>query len=487
MTAPRTNDPAGRSRLALVTGATGYIGGQVVLALAREGWRVRALVRSAAKARFSPWAHLIDGADSPGRVQLIEGDAESADDLRTALHGVEAAWYLLHSMSEGDDFVSAEVAMAKRFAEAAEDARLSRIVYLGGLHPTNLPPGELSDHLRSRVEVGQVFLDCAVPAACLQAGVVIGDKSSSFIMLRHLSERLPGAVGPKWLRNRISPIAIDDAVHYLVRAADLPAEINRAFDIGGPEDFEYAGMMQEYAKAIGLLPRFIGTAPVTTPRLAARWIGLVTPISSRLARPLIGSLTHDTVVGERDIDSLIPPPPGGLTTFRHAVRTATEDIDTRRWLRTVIPVVGATALAGAAASLATNPRSGWYRGLAQPAYLPPSRAFAVVWPVLYTAIPAVASLSLADLAERGEEDERHAYRRSLGVNLALNATWSFTFFRARKLTAATVHAAALAASSADLVRRSWKVSPEKGCVLAPYALWTGFACVLSGAAARRNG
>lgn len=483
---PRPTEAAGRSRLALVTGATGYVGGQVILALAEQGWRVRALVRSAAKAASSPWAHLIATEEAPGRVQLCEGDAGVAEDLRAALDGVDVAWYLLHSMSEDDDFVAAEVAMAEGFAEAAEAAAISRIIYLGGLHPTDLAPDELSDHLRSRVEVGEVFLNSTIPAACLQAGVVIGAESSSFIMLRHLSERLPGAVGPTWLRNRICPIGIEDAVHYLVAAADLDPEVNRAFDIGGPEDFEYAGMMQEYAKAIGLLPRFIGTAPVTTPRLAARWIGLVTPISSRLARPLIGSLAHDTVLTERDLDSLVGPPPGGHTTFREAVLRATRGVDTRRWVRTAASVGAAVGGAAIVGSLSTSASSSWYRRLTLPRFAPPPPAFGIVWPALYGAIGCVASLSLADLAEREEEEERRAYRRALGINLALNATWSASFFRLRRLKLATAHAAALAVSSADLVRRSAKVSPEKGVVLAPYAAWTAFACVLSGTIARDN-
>lgn len=485
MMTPRSSTAAGRRRLALVTGATGYIGGQVILALAEQGWRVRTLVRSAAKATASPWAHLIATDEASGRVQLYEGDAESEEDLDRALTGVDTAWYLLHSMSEDEDFVSVEVAMAKRFAACAQRARLSRIIYLGGLHP-HIPTGELSDHLRSRVEVGQAFLDCAVPAACLQAGLVIGAQSSSFIMLRHLSERLPGAIGPKWLRNRISPIGIDDAVHYLTAAADLPGEVNRAFDIGGPEDFAYAGMMQEYAKATGLLPRFIGTAPVTTPRLAAHWIGLVTPISASLARPLIGSLTHDTVLTERDLDDLVGPPPGGHTSFADAVAAATKGVDTRRWLRTATATGSAVAIAATIASLATRPATRWYRGLTQPSFAPPPAAFGIVWPALYAAIGWVGSLSLADLAERGQESELRSYRRALGLNLVLNATWSATFFRARKLKLATAHAAALAVSSADLVRRSGWVSPQKAVVLSPYAAWTAFACALSGALARGN-
>lgn len=247
------------NRLALVTGATGYVGGQVAAELVDRGWRVRVLSRDASKVRELPWG-------DAQNVEIVEGDASEASDVARALEDVDVAWYLLHSMSASDDFVTEEKEMASTFAQAAHDAGVSRIVYLGGLHPDDEPAEELSDHLRSRIEVGQVLIDSGVPTAALQAGVVIGDESSSFIMLRHLSERLPGAVAPKWIKNRIQPIAVKDAVHYLVGAADLPADVSRTFDIGGPDAMPYGSMMSRYAEATGRwFPRLVGTAPVTTP------------------------------------------------------------------------------------------------------------------------------------------------------------------------------------------------------------------------------
>lgn len=467
------------SRLALVTGATGYVGGQVAAELVERGWRLRALSRSADKVRALPWW-------DDAVCEVVEGDASDSRDLAKALTGVDVAWYLLHSMGEsgsGDDFVEQEKEMARAFAAAARDADVSRIVYLGGLHPEG---EELSEHLASRVAVGQVLMESGVPTAALQAGVVIGDGSSSFQMLRHLAERLPAAVAPKWIRNRIQPIAVADAVHYLVAAADLPADVNRTFDIGGPEDVEYADMMRQYAKTLGLLPRIVRTAPVTTPGLAARWIGLVTPVSSALATPLIGSLQHDTVVHERDLDELVGAPEGGHTPFDEAVREAVKTQDTGRWRRTATVVTAGVVATAAVGSLATDPSSRWYRTLRKPTFQPPAWVFPLAWTALYTDIAAVSSLTLADLGEQDKTSEQRAYAAALAANLALNAGWSVLFFNRKALRPAAVDAALLAVSSADLVRRAAAQAPEKGAALAPYAAWTGFAAVLFGAIARLN-
>lgn len=487
-TSPITNaSPAGSSdepRLGLVTGATGYVGGALVGTLLERGWAVRVLSRSADKVRATAWGDaVVDGPAGAGQVEVVEGDASDSTDLATALKGVDVAWYLLHSMGDAEDFRAEERDMATAFADAARAAGVNRIVYLGGLHPEGT---DLSDHLASRVEVGRILLESGVPTAALQAGVVLGDDSQSFVMLRHLAERLPGAVGPDWLQNKIQPIAVDDAMHYLVAAADLPPEQSREFDIAGPDVVSYAEMMQRYAKALGLLPRIVLSAPVTTPRAAARWISLVTPVSYGLAQPLVESLLHDTVADEHDLADLVGPPPGGPTPFAKAVLRATEGHDLGRWRRTITGTslaVAATALAG---SLATDPNSRWYRSLDKPTFQPPGWVFPLAWTPLYADIAAVGALSIADLEETGRSEEARDYRRALALNLLLNAGWSAVFFRGHRPVASTVVAAALAASSWDLVRRSAAVSPEKGVVLSPYGAWTTFATVLSGAIARRN-
>ncbi|QMS56215.1 tryptophan-rich sensory protein [Kocuria varians] len=470
------------SRLALVTGATGYIGGQVAQELLRRGWRVRLLSRSAEKVRSLPWGDAVvrDGESAgSGQAEVFEGDASKARDVARAMADVDVAWYLLHSMGDSEDFVREEVEMAETFGRAARKAHVGRIVYLGGLHPEDEKVEDLSDHLRSRVEVGRALMDSGVPTAALQTGVVIGDESSSFIMIRHLAERLPGAIAPRWVRNRIQPIAVADVVHYLVGAADLPADVNRTFDVGGPESIEYADMLDQYARAVGKGGRFMLTAPVTTPELAANWIGLVTPISTKLARPLVGSLQHDTVIHERDLDDYIGAPEGGHTPFADAVRRAVQGVDTSRWRRVVLGTSAAVAVTAVVGSIASDPTSRWYKALRKPFFMPPGWLFPVAWTALYADIAAVGSLSIADLGEQGRKDEQRAYITALGTNLVLNAGWSVLFFDRKRLTAASVEAGLLALSTADLVRRSAAVSPEKGVVLSPYAAWTGFAAVLS--------
>ena len=192
-------------------------------------------------------------------------------------------------------------------------------MYLGGLHPDD---AELSPHLRSRVEVGEILLASGVPTLVLQAGVVIGSGSASFEMVRHLTDVLPYMPAPRWVRNHIQPIAVRDVLHYLLGAARVPADVNRAVDIGGPDVLRYGQMMNGYAVEAGLPQRPIAALPVLTPRLASHWVNLVTPIPRSIARPLVESLQNDCVVKNRDVDALIPPPADGLTPYRRAVALA---------------------------------------------------------------------------------------------------------------------------------------------------------------------
>jgi uncharacterized protein YbjT (DUF2867 family)/tryptophan-rich sensory protein len=497
-----------RPRIAFVTGSTGYIGGTLVEELASKGWGVKALTRSASKAEQQPWAWRIvpdsasadadglspegqpAGAGKPlaaGDVQVVEAGLTDSAALTEALQGVDAAWFLVHSMAGGSDFRDEDREMAQAFATAAAAAGVGRIVYLGGLHPDGVQREELSSHLASRVEVGEILMASGVPTAALQAGVVVGHGSDSFTMMRHLSERLPGAVGPRWMANRITPISIRDALFYLRSAADLPAEQNRTFDIGSPDTMPYRDMLAIYADTCLSVPRITATAPILNQWVAARGISLMTPVPLTLAEPLIGSLVHETVVKEHDLPDLVGTPPGGPQSLVEAIRDATQPLDTGRWMRTVRRVGGAVALCAVAGSLFTQPKSRWYQSLAQPSWQPPAAAFPIVWTALYADIALMSALVIADAQENDDDAAARAYARRLGLNLVLNAAWPALFFRAKKPWLAAAEAGLLALSSADLVRLAARSSPERGLALSPYAAWTAFAAALNVAVARRNG
>ncbi len=279
-------------------------------ALLDAGFRVRAMARHPDSLRDRPWR---------GQVEVVRADAGSSSDLRAALDGVEVAYYLIHALGTGADFEASDRRTATAFATASAQARLRRIVYLGGL----FPDGELlSPHLRSRREVGDILMTSGVPTTVLRAAVILGSGSASFEMLRYLTERLPVMVTPKWLDNRIQPIAVRDVLGYLVGSANMPSSVSRAFDIGGPDVLTYREMMQAYARVAGLPRRRIQTLPLLTPSLSSHWVGLVTPVPNSIARPLVDSLVHEVVCQEHDIDAYVAPPPDGLTGFDGAVRLA---------------------------------------------------------------------------------------------------------------------------------------------------------------------
>ena len=305
----------------LVTGATGYIGGRLVPRLLESGFAVRALARNPDKLANVPWR---------SRIEVARGDLSDASSLEAAFDDIDVVYYLVHSMGFEKDFAAEERRAAQNVVAAARRAGVSRIVYLSGLHPEG---AELSTHLTSRTTVGEILIASGIETIVLQAGVVVGSGSASFEMIRHLTDRLPVMTTPKWVHNKIQPIAIRDVLHYLVAAATCPVPKSRTWDIGGPDVLEYGEMMQIYAEVAGLHPRRILVLPVLTPRIAALWVGLVTPIPSGLARPLVESLHCDAVMDNHDIDTVIAPPEGGLTPYKRSVslalaRIARGDVET---------------------------------------------------------------------------------------------------------------------------------------------------------------
>jgi uncharacterized protein YbjT (DUF2867 family) len=318
-----------QNRKYLVTGASGYVGGRLVRTLVEENNDVRILVRDKYKILGQPWASKVD---------ICEGSAENIADMDRALTGVHTAFYLLHSINLGPNFDEIESQMAKNFAQAAERAGVSQIVYLGGIaNDVNI-----SKHLASRAMTGQSLATTSVAVMELRAGIIIGSGSASFEMLRHLTHRLPIMTTPKWVMNKTHPIAIRDVLYYLKAAAKLETPVNRVFDIGGPEVLSYADMMQKFAKLSGLKKRWIIKVPVLTPGLSSLWIGLVTPVPTALARPLVGSLISEVVADPaKSIDALIPKPAEGLIDVETAISLALSMITTHgvetRWSDAAMP------------------------------------------------------------------------------------------------------------------------------------------------------
>lgn len=303
-------------RLALVTGAGGYIGGRLVPELLKAGYRVRCLARTPNKLRDHPWRD---------RVEVIRGDVVSGEGLPEALAGVDVAYYLVHTMGAGRDFARTDAEGAENFAEAAGEAGTGRLVYLGGLAPKGV---DLSAHMASREEVGRILLAGPVPTVMLRAAVIIGSGSASFEMLRHLTERLPAMTTPRWVRSRVQPIAVRDVLRLLVRSDTLPDGTNGHFDIGGPEVLTYAEMIQRFAAVARLTRRLIVPVPVLSPGLSSLWVGLVTPVPPSVARPLVESLRNDSVVGEDRLAKALDD--HGRIGFDEAVGLALRRVDEAR-------------------------------------------------------------------------------------------------------------------------------------------------------------
>jgi len=314
----------------LVTGASGYIGGRLVPELLGAGHAVRCMARDPGKLASRPWSD---------NVEIAVADALDEGAVRRALAGADVAYYLIHSLGTGTSFEQRDRAAAGAFAAAAAAAGVRRIVYLGGIISGSA--GQLSPHLRSRAEVGDILLASGVPTAVLQAAVIIGSGSASFEMLRYLTERLPVMVTPQWVNTRIQPIGVRDVLYYLAASATLPAGVSRRFDIGGPDVLTYAEMMRRYAAVAELRPRVIAQVPVLTPWLSSLWVGLVTPVPAGLAMPLVESLRNEVVCAEHDIAGYVPDPPGGLLPLDDAIALALEhtcegDVSTR-WSSAATP------------------------------------------------------------------------------------------------------------------------------------------------------
>ena len=239
--------------------------------------------------------------------EIVEGDALDPAAVGRALDGVASAYYLIHSMGAGEDFAARDREAARIFGQAARQASVRRLIYLGGLGEA---ASGLSAHLRSRQETGEILRESGVPVVELRASVVIGSGSLSFEMIRALVERLPVMICPRWVAVQTQPIAIEDVVAYLVGALDLAPGKERTYEIGGPDRLTYGDLMREYARQRGL-KRLLIPVPLLTPRLSSLWLGLVTPLYARVGRKLVDSLRNPTLVRDRAATSAFSVTPRG--------------------------------------------------------------------------------------------------------------------------------------------------------------------------------
>ncbi|MET0965471.1 MAG: NAD(P)H-binding protein [Nakamurella sp.] len=288
----------------LVTGASGFVGSHLISALVEQGHDARAMTRH---------PDTYDGAGTP-----TYGDVADQDSLRAALDGMDAAYYLVHSL-DSDDFEQRDAEAATAFGHAAKDAGVRQIIYLGGLGDLD---DNLSAHLRSRRDVEKFLGLGGVPVTVLRAAVVIGHGGISWEITRQLVDHLPAMVTPKWVNTKTQPIALPDVVRYLVGVLDNPEALGKIFEIGGPEVLSYVDMMRRAAKVQnGRVPPIV-PIPLLTPRLSSMWLALVTDVDQETARNLVDSMNNEVVVKDDAITRLLP---GELIGYEDSVRLALKD------------------------------------------------------------------------------------------------------------------------------------------------------------------
>lgn len=294
-----TSPEQSKTPAVLLTGASGYVGGRLIPLLEPQPVALRCLARQPDRLRDSV----------AGSTRVVRGDVLDAASLDDALQGVHTAYYLVHLMSGSEDFEKEDRHAATNFAEAAKKAGVSRIIYLGGLGDDAEP--NLSPHLRSRHEVGEILRDSGVETIEFRAGMVIGAGSSSYQLMKSLTDRLPVMLCPRWLATATQPIAVDDVLAYLLAAKDLPGGESRIFEIGGPDVVTYGDLIREYARQRGLR-RLLISVPVLTPYLSGLWLALVTPATYDVGRHLIEGLRNPTVVRDRKTLEVFPIRPMGV-------------------------------------------------------------------------------------------------------------------------------------------------------------------------------
>jgi len=268
----------------LVTGANGYIGKRLIPALLREGHKVCAMVRDKERFHLTPEKYL-------NQVKVFEADLLFPDKAEELPKDIDAAYYLIHSMtSSTSTFMELEARSARNFLDLLKGGKVKQIYYLSGISNEET----LSTHLESRLQVEKIFQSGSIPVTTFRAGIIVGSGSASFEIIRDLVEKLPWMIAPKWLKTKSQPIAIRDVMNFLVGVLKLKDCVNQTFDIGGPEVLSYKEMLQQYAE-VRKLKRRIYTVPLLSPRFSSYWLAFITSTNWSLARNLVDSLKVDVV------------------------------------------------------------------------------------------------------------------------------------------------------------------------------------------------
>jgi uncharacterized protein YbjT (DUF2867 family) len=313
-----TKDNKFDDRLIMLTGATGYVGGRLLKILEHRGYCVRCMARR---------PDILTSKVSTS-TQVVEGNVLDINSLQVALKGVRVAYYLIHSMSSEGSFEEIDRKAAHNFGEVAKAAGVERIIYLGGLGNDE---DDLSPHLRSRQEVGNILRQSGIPLVEFRASIVIGSGSLSFQLIRSLVERLPIMITPKWVQVAAQPIAIEDLIEYLEAALFVPDSGCRVYEIGGADQVSYADIMRIYGSCRNIAVRMI-PIPFLSPHISSLWLGLITPLYARIGRKLIQSIVHPTVVcDESALKAFNIQPMGVDDAIRRAIDNEDKEFAETRW------------------------------------------------------------------------------------------------------------------------------------------------------------
>jgi len=320
-----------KSSLILVTGATGYVGGRLVPRLLEAGYKVRILARDPVRVQDRPWAE---------KVEVVEGDVSDFDSLSVAMAGIEVAYYLIHSLAKGDNFIESEITAARNFARAAKEAGVHHIIYLGQLgQPAVGKP--VSPYVKARHQTGDALRETGIHVTEFRVGVIVGSGSITFEMIRYLTERWPFLVCPLWAYTFSQPILITDILAYLVSALELSTIDSRIIEIGGPDQITFTEMLIGYSIERGLT-RFVFPVRVMTPGLSAYWTRLITPITVNVARPIIEMMSSNAIVTDNQAEQLFPhirPMPYHQAVRRAILRTDTNQVETS-WSDALVTSMG---------------------------------------------------------------------------------------------------------------------------------------------------